>query len=212
MLTSLLISLLIIGIGIPVGKSIAESIKPHAGSWLGVWSRGALISLAFGVLAFVTTGQASCEEYDDPLRGSCTSYADNGYNWTASKALENGFTSFFRTVTAGTIGLLLLKRELKKAGNGWPDFGGEKILAMKLAGNKDLFRDTLKILAVNIAFGNHRDPEWRKDFKATNAAVSMALEIIKKNQMNVHREEFLAIFISAKVSLFGKDTEGTVFE
>ena len=211
-MTSLFLSLLIIGIGIPIGKSIAESIKPHAASWLGVWSRGALISVAFGILAFVTTGQASCEEYDDPLRGSCTSYADNGYNWTASKALENGFTSFLRTVTAGTIGLLLLKRELKKAGNGRCDFGSEKLLAIKLAGNKDLFRDTLKILAVNIACGNHRDPEWRKDFKDINTAVSMALDIIKKNQLEVHRDEFMAIFMSAKVSLFGKDVEGTVFE
>lgn len=206
------LTILVIAAGIPVGKSIAEQTKPHSDSWTGVWMRGAAISAGLAAFAFITTGQASCNDYDDPVRGSCISYADDGYEWTASRAVQNGWNVFWKTAAAGTIGMLLLKRELEKAQGGPVDFGDVKRTAIRLASNREEFTRVLKSLVTNISVGNHKSSQFKNDFSRVSKSAKMALDLVEQGDNEAEKQFYRTVFNNACDAASRLDASGTIFK
>jgi hypothetical protein len=197
-------TLVVLAICTSIGKSIAEHNQPKAESWFGVWWRGAIWSIAMAAFAFVTTGQPSCEEYSDPVNGSCISYADDGYQWTASRASERAFDVLWKTIAAGTVGLFLFKRDLDKKAGGRYRFPSTKYLSSQLATDLDAFVKCLEILSANIVCGHNKsNSEFYKDYASLDRAMKKALEIVSANPDQVKRSEFLAAFNAARDVVVG---------
>lgn len=95
------------------GYYVSKSLADHSKSWAGVWARGIAISLALAGFNAMRHGMPKCVEYDDPMGGSCTQYAEGEESGSAA---DSARSTFLGTATGGTIGMLLLQRNLRKNG------------------------------------------------------------------------------------------------
>lgn len=55
------------------------------GKYKTVLWKGFLWCAGIALLASITLGDPSCEEWDDPIRGGCVYYADDGYEPTVEQ-------------------------------------------------------------------------------------------------------------------------------
>lgn len=56
------------------------------GKWVAL-RNGVLWCVGLALFAALSVGQPSCEEPDDPLRGGCSQYADDGYEPTQDERI-----------------------------------------------------------------------------------------------------------------------------
>jgi len=205
-------TLIVIGICIPIARSIAEQLQAESDSWVEVWLKGAAISAAISLFAFFMYGQPSCDEYADG--GGCLSYADDGKEWSLNAAAKGAWNVFIMLSTAGTIALLWLRKNVLDKEGGSPFKQNIAYIAAKAATDKKEFEGLLQILCANIATGNHKSGEFASDFKRVNKIARKALALIQKNPSKSERDEFMAIFAVAKTALrqMNINTEGTIFQ
>lgn len=160
-----LIQLLPFALSIPLGRVVAKHFSEKSDSWSGVWTRGALISAALAAFGFFTSGQPLCQE-SDPLSGSCISFSDSGRQWTSDKATDDAWNIFWKTCAGGTVGMVLLRRELHKKGSilflTQQQIGGR---AQELLQDSAKLRHFLSAMTDAVASGlNYNSQEFRRDF------------------------------------------------
>ena len=97
-----------------LGYYVSKSLMQYSKSWSGVWARGLAISLALAGFNAMRHGMPRCVEYDDPVRGSCIEYEEAKASGDAG---ETARRTFFGTAAGGTLGMLLLHRNIRKNGN-----------------------------------------------------------------------------------------------
>lgn len=64
----------------------AKQAGEKSGRWIAL-RNGILICGGLAIFAAATLGSPSCEEQDDPLRGGCERYADDGFDPTSDERL-----------------------------------------------------------------------------------------------------------------------------
>jgi len=205
-------TLIVIGICIPIARSIAEQLQAESDSWVEVWLKGAAISAAISLFAFFMYGQPSCDEYADG--GGCLSYADNAKEWSFNAAATGAWNVFWILTTAGSIALLWLKKNVLDKEGGSPFKQNIAYMAAKAASDKKSFQDLIQILCTNITVGNHTSGEFKSDFERMNKIAQKALVLVKKKPFKSEREEFMTIFAYHMIILrqMNVNTKGTIFE
>lgn len=69
---------------------IAKSLGIEKGRSSAIRQSTAII-LGIAAIAAIMMGEASCEDVDDPVRGGCSQYADDGYDATPEDRLSRFF-------------------------------------------------------------------------------------------------------------------------
>jgi hypothetical protein len=62
----------------------AKEAGQNKGRWLAL-RNGVFLCVGLALFAAATVGSPSCEESEDPLRGGCSQYADDGYEPNADE-------------------------------------------------------------------------------------------------------------------------------
>lgn len=97
-----------------LGYYVSRLLMKYSKSWSGVWARGLAISLALAGFNAMRHGMPRCVEYDDPVRGSCIEYEEAKASGDAGGTARR---TFFGTAAGGTLGMLLLHKNIRKNGN-----------------------------------------------------------------------------------------------
>jgi len=127
------------------GGSLCMKEYKETGKWSKTWMTGAGISLFFAVIALITMGKPTCDDYDG---GTCLEYADDGYIATYQQRFERFITVFGVMTAAGSTSMLIyfqdyrrqskkpgtqawLQEELKKIKKEYPEIKKEYLVMQK---------------------------------------------------------------------------------
>jgi hypothetical protein len=195
---SLLFTLLVLGICTAGGKVVAEAIREqsNAQSWFGVWWRGALASLVIAVFTGATAGSPTCAD-GDPY--GCHEYNDDGYEVTAQGRIDRGVDIFWKTVLGGTLGMLLLKRELERDHPGAPIFAiPDNQRAEQLAEDPRYFAQELQLYCAGLlADLDSTGSQHKSTMERSERCLKKAVALINQKPVD-QRKDFADFLAKAK--------------
>lgn len=87
----------------------AKEAGENNGRWIAL-RNGTLWCIGIAFFAAATMGSPSCEQTDDPIRGGCSEYADDGFDPTSDQRLAR-FLFWFVLLTAPVVVGVLESRQ-----------------------------------------------------------------------------------------------------
>ena len=96
-----------------LGYATSMTLTSHSKSWGGVWARGLAISLGLAGFNAIRHGMPQCIEHDSPANGSCIEYKKGDESANAGDSARG---TFFGTAVGGTVGMLLLRYNMRRSG------------------------------------------------------------------------------------------------